>query len=106
MLTASADHTARLWDVATGMPIGLPLPHQGVVWFAAFSPDGQIVLSTSLSGEARLWDAGREACCMNSRACGARYSQGVFSRDSKTLVTAGDDRQASRLERGRRPAAP
>ena len=38
--TASEDRTARLWDAATGAPIGVPLQHEDGVNSAAFSPDG------------------------------------------------------------------
>ena len=44
VLTGSVDGTARLWDAATGQPIGPPLPHQSGVWAVAFSPDGKTVL--------------------------------------------------------------
>src|SRR4030095_13163242 len=40
ILTASSDKTARLWDVATGAPIGEPMRHEDEIVDAAFSPDG------------------------------------------------------------------
>ena len=40
ILTASSDKTARLWDTATGAPIGEPMRHEDEVVDAAFSPDG------------------------------------------------------------------
>ena len=55
-LTAGWDHSARLWDAATGLPIGRPLRHQGVVNSATFSPDGQNVLTSSSDRTARLWN--------------------------------------------------
>ncbi len=40
------DWTIRLWDVATGQPIGEPLRgHEGSVWSIAFSPDGSMLAS-------------------------------------------------------------
>ena len=56
MLTGSQDKTARLWDAATGRPLGPALTHQGRVWAVAFSPDGKTVLTGSDDGRARLWD--------------------------------------------------
>ena len=47
--------TRRLWDVATGMPRGAPLPHHGPVTAVAFSPDGTTALTGSDDGTARLW---------------------------------------------------
>jgi WD40 repeat protein/tRNA A-37 threonylcarbamoyl transferase component Bud32 len=48
---------ARLWDAATGSPIGSPLQHQNSVVAVSFSPDGKTILTGSLDGTARLWDS-------------------------------------------------
>ncbi len=52
ILTSGADHRARLWDVATGQPIGAALVHpcEGVpvlVDSAVYSPDGTTVATVS-----------------------------------------------------------
>ena len=57
VLTGSNDKTARLWDAATGQPLGLPMMHQDGVRAVAFSPDGKTVLTGSEDKTARLWDA-------------------------------------------------
>ena len=36
-------NTARLWDAATGRPLGPPMEHSGAVMSVAFSPDGKVV---------------------------------------------------------------
>jgi WD40 repeat protein len=56
ILTGSRDTTARLWNAATGQPIGLPMQHPGEVRALAFSPDGKTILTGSQIGPARLWD--------------------------------------------------
>ena len=41
----SWDHTARLWDAATGQRRGVPLRHHGAIRAVAFGPDGRWVLT-------------------------------------------------------------
>ena len=86
-----ADNTARLWDAATGRPIGEPLEHQQVVEAVAFSPDGKSVLTGSADGTARLWDAA------TGRPIGEamKHPHGVlavaFSPDGRTILTGCGD---------------
>jgi hypothetical protein len=48
VLTGSDDNTARLWETASGKPLGLPpLQHKGRGTHVAFSPDGKTVLTGS-----------------------------------------------------------
>ena len=56
ILTGSRDGTARLWDAATGRPLGPPLAHGDIVFQVAFSPDGRRVLTGGLDGKVRTWD--------------------------------------------------
>ena len=56
VLTGSWDKTARLWDAATGAPVGEPLAHDDWVSSVAFSPDGRTILTGCYDRTARLWD--------------------------------------------------
>lgn len=61
ILTASDDHTARIWNAdGTGEPLVLG-EHRGAITYAAFlpaeNPSAARVLTTSLDGTARLWSA-------------------------------------------------
>ena len=49
----------RIWDAYTGAQIGQPLRATTTITGVAFSPDGGRLVSASLDGELRLWDADR-----------------------------------------------
>ncbi len=57
IVTASADHTARLWDARTGQQIDPALEHHGDVRMAEFNLDGTRVVTASDDQTARVWDA-------------------------------------------------
>jgi WD40 repeat protein len=53
--TSAADHTARLWDANTGLPVSEPLRHGGPVVDVQFSPDGRWLATASVDHTARVW---------------------------------------------------
>ncbi|HYT87143.1 MAG TPA: protein kinase [Gemmataceae bacterium] len=97
LATASADGTARLWDVATRTPLGLVLRHTDAVTAVAFSPDGKQLATGSKDGTARLWETA------TGRPHGPPLSEGqpirnvVFSPDGKRLLTVRDLGRGGRL---------
>ncbi|MBV8105584.1 MAG: TIR domain-containing protein [Hyphomicrobiales bacterium] len=95
IVTASDDWTARIWDAATGKPIGEPLKgHEDIVRSAAFSPDGRRIVTASEDKTARIWDAasGRELTAL--RGHDGEVTSAAFSPDGKRVVTASDDKTA------------
>jgi WD40 repeat protein/tRNA A-37 threonylcarbamoyl transferase component Bud32 len=92
LLSASQDGTARLWRPDTCELHVPPLKHQLWVFHAAFSPDGQRVVTASHDGTAVIWDVatGRR---VNGRII--RHDQAVrsaaFSHDGLRVATAGFD---------------
>ena len=56
LATGSSDQTARLWEVATGGPVGEPLSHHARVESVEFSPDGNLLLTTSADNRVQVWD--------------------------------------------------
>jgi WD40 repeat protein len=91
--TASVDHTAKIWDAASGALIATLAGHTERVDAIAFSPDGRSVATASADGTARLWDA-------TSGAPGAVLAHAdhivavTFSPDGARVATASWDRTA------------
>ncbi len=90
--TASWDKTARVWDLATGQPIGPPITHRDAVRSVAFSPDGHWLATASNDGTARIWDVA------SGRPIGPVLEHAgfvfciAFSPDGRRVVTGCADR--------------
>jgi WD40 repeat protein len=92
LATGSDDHTAQLWEVASGREVSR-VTHDDWVWWLAFSPDGQTLATASQDGTARLWEVA-------SRQERARFTHGgtvwtiAFSPDGRLVATASYDQTA------------
>jgi WD40 repeat protein len=99
-LLASGDENGniRLWDPATGQPVGVPL-HAGTgtpggVLGVAFSPDGKLLASADGNGNVRLWDpaTGQPVGVPLHAAASINGVLGVaFSPNGKLLASADGD---------------
>ncbi len=105
VVTASADGTAQIWNVETGINFGT-MKHNGPVTYAEFSSNGLIV-TASEDGKARLWSVPskpvgkmKEIRVLTPTACAAAGVEGGgtrssvpvnkarFGRDGSLVVTA------------------
>jgi WD40 repeat protein len=92
VVTASQDNTARVWDAATGKPLGEPMRHQGAVYSAQFSPDGRRVVTASQDNTARVWDATTgKAISEPMRHQGAVYSGASVGRSNRQTARRADE---------------
>ena len=94
VVTASDDHTARLWDANTGAALATLSGHTGSVIKAVFSPDGSRVVTASLDHTARLWDANTGAALATLSGHTGLVNSAVFSPDGSRVVTASWDNTA------------
>jgi WD40 repeat protein len=88
IVTGGRDSTARLWDTATGLPVGQPMEHLGMVFAVAFSPDGRTILTGSWDKTARLWDAATTQPLGQPLEHQHAISSVAFSPEGKTILTA------------------
>ena len=65
--------------------------HRGVVYAAAFSPDGRRILTASDDRTARIWDAATGAPLAVLAGHGGPVYAAVFSPDGRRIVTASED---------------
>jgi WD40 repeat protein len=96
LLTASADSTAKIWDLATGNPIH-SLPHPTVVSGADFDPSGELIVTAAYDGKARLWDAETGKLLTTYVAGAKELHSAVFSprgANGLRIVTASADKTA------------
>jgi WD40 repeat protein len=90
VLTTSEDHTARVWDVATGEQVGPALKHQGAVVQGSFRPDGLRVVTASADRTARVWEVGSGKLVATLEHGGAVTSV-AFNNDGSRVLTASED---------------
>jgi len=94
VVTASADHEARLWDAATQTEKAHKLQN-GEVNKAVMSPDGRWVATAGDDGTGYILDAKTfQAVGRPLRGSGEPIDFVSFSPDSRTVVTASQDKTA------------
>ena len=94
IVTASFDHTARIWDAASGLLLAALDGHSAGLRGVAFSPDGSRIVTASYDHTSRVWDAasGRQLVVFNGH--GDRLRSAAFSPDGRRVVTTSYDKTA------------
>jgi WD40 repeat protein len=94
VVTASDDHTARIWDAKTGAALITLSGHTNWVHSAVFSPDGTRIVTASADKTARIWDAKTGAALATLSGHTDGVLSAAFSPDGTRVVTASFDTTA------------
>lgn len=101
-MTGSSDQTVKVWLYREGLPTHVGVGHAGTVTNVKMSPDGRLVVSTSVDGGIYLWrfphddDLAPDSRC-SSGGGDSGSSGGKSSRSGDSKSSAGDRGSASSL---------
>jgi WD40 repeat protein/serine/threonine protein kinase len=90
-LATTAGNAARVWDLATGVPLAELRGHEATARAVTFSPDGSRLATASDDKTARLWDVATTRELAVLRGHKQPLTTLAFSADGMKLVTAGRD---------------
>ena len=97
LVTASEDHTARIWRAATGKSMAV-LPHDAAVTMAMFSPGGQWIVTGTADRVIRVWDAASRKKVSEIDVRPKELASFALSPDGNFLVTASEEHTAEVFE--------
>ena len=87
------ESVVRIWDVATGVALGVLAGHSQRVADVSFSPDGRSLVSASDDGSARIWDAESAAQTASLEESGDAVSKALFHPGGKHIaIVSGEKR--------------
>jgi eukaryotic-like serine/threonine-protein kinase len=94
IVTASLDHTARIWDARTGTQLAVLTGHSDHVGCAVYSPDGARIVTVSNDKTARIWDARTGAQLAVLSGHEDELNSAAYSPDGTRIVTTAADKTA------------
>ena len=91
LVSASKDHTIRIWDANSGSGLRTLRGHTGQVLSASFSPDGKRIVSASDDKTVRIWDAQTGKIVQTLEGHTSYVSSVAFSPDGRRVASASGD---------------
>lgn len=96
LATASADRTARVWDVKTGEPLTPPLQHSDAVVAVAVSMDGRYLATGTIHRQTQLWSINPPLRIGAATGHSSRPMALGFDHDDRSLFVVGTDGSSDR----------
>lgn len=90
LIVTSGGREAVIWSVSTGDRMLTFLGHRRMILSVAFSADDGLVITASMDGSAKVWNA-FSGECSKTLTCHGIVRCARFSADSRTAVTINDD---------------
>lgn len=97
VVSASSDHTLRVWDVDAGTPGPVLQGHQGAVRAVAVFPDGTRAVSVSNDRTLRVWDLGNGAQLHSFRPHEGCPTVVAVSGDGSRIVSGAEEQHELRV---------
>jgi WD40 repeat protein len=91
IVSASWDHTVKIWSVATGACLHTLEGHTDVVSSAEYSPDGKNIVSGSWDNTVKVWNAENGECLQTLEGHTNMVKSVKYSPDGKIIVSASRD---------------
>lgn len=91
MITANRDHTARLWDIASGQCLAVFRGHTDELRRAAFTIDEKQAVTCANDGTLRLWDCTSGECLLTLNGHEGDVYTVAVSPDNNYIVSGGCD---------------
>lgn len=106
VVTASADQTAGLWDVAAGKRIQTYAQHTGPLYSLAVSRDGRTLVTGAQDNTLRVWDLPMSLPLVRLAEMKVGLTDLSLSPDGRSLIVTTADGQVRTLDLSTQPAGP
>jgi WD40 repeat protein len=94
LVTAGADHAARVWNAGTGRKVAVLRDDPQALTSAAFSPNGRLVVTGDAGGLTQVWDWRRKQLLATLPMHSDFINAVSFSPDGKRILSASNDSTA------------